>query len=115
MSNLVKEFNDYRTRLNDVIISKDNPVIERLWNLDTNTYAAGALDVKTKELPGLVVRLLRMLRCDDCIKYHLGKSYEPGITPGSYMKYLLWPISLVAPLLFRYEKGGRIRGGITGY
>ena len=74
----------------------------------------GALDVKTKELPGLVVRLRRMLRGDDCIKYHLGKSYEPGITPGSYMKYLLWPISLVAPLLFRYEKGGRIRGGITG-
>ena len=54
MSNLVKEFNDYRTRMNEVILSKDNLVIKRLWNLDTNTYAAGALDVKTKELLGLV-------------------------------------------------------------
>jgi AhpD family alkylhydroperoxidase len=78
MSNLVKEFNDYRTRMNDVILSKDNLVIKRLWNLDTNTYAAGALDVKTKELLGLVASMV--LRCDDCIKYHLGKSQELGIT-----------------------------------
>ena len=54
MSELVKEFNDYRTKMNEVILSKDNLVIKRLWNLDTNTYAAGALDVKTKELLGLV-------------------------------------------------------------
>jgi AhpD family alkylhydroperoxidase len=78
MSNLVKEFNDYRTRMNNVILSKDNLVIKRLWNLDTNTYAAGALDVKTKELLGLVASMV--LRCDDCIKYHLGKSHELGIT-----------------------------------
>ena len=80
MSNLVKEFNDYRTRMNNVILSKDNLVIKRLWNLDTNTYAEGTLDGKTKELLGLVVRLRRMLRCDDCIKYHLGKSHELGIS-----------------------------------
>ncbi|MDZ4809367.1 MAG: carboxymuconolactone decarboxylase family protein [Bacteroidota bacterium] len=80
MSNLVKEFNDYRTRMNEVILGKDNLVIKRLWNLDTNTYAEGTLDVKTKELLGLVVRLRRMLRCDDSIKYHLGKSHELGIT-----------------------------------
>ncbi len=78
MSNLVKEFNDYRTRMNDVILSKDNLVIKRLWNLDTNTYAEGTLDVKTKELLGLVASMV--LRCDDCIKYHLGKSHELGIT-----------------------------------
>jgi len=78
MSNLVKEFNDYRTRMNDVILSKDNLVIKRLWNLDTNTYSEGALDVKTKELLGLVASMV--LRCDDCIKYHLGKSHELGIT-----------------------------------
>ena len=78
MSSLVKEFNDYRTRMNEVILSKDNLVIKRLWNLDTNTYAAGALDVKTKELLGLVASMV--LRCDDCIKYHLGKSHELGIT-----------------------------------
>ncbi len=77
MSNLVNEFNEYRTRMNEVILSKENLVIKRLWNLDTNTYAEGALDVKTKELLGLVASMV--LRCDDCIKYHLGKSHELGI------------------------------------
>jgi AhpD family alkylhydroperoxidase len=78
MSNLVKEFNDYRTKMNEVILDKDNLVIKRLWNLDTNTYTAGALDVTTKELLGLVASMV--LRCDDCIKYHLGKSHELGVT-----------------------------------
>lgn len=78
MSNLVQEFNDYRSKMNEVILSKENLVIKRLWNLDTNTYAEGALDVKTKELLGLVASMV--LRCDDCIKYHLGKSHELGIT-----------------------------------
>lgn len=77
MSNLVNEFNDYRTKMNEVILSKENLVIKRLWNLDTNTYAAGALDIKTKELLGLVASMV--LRCDDCIKYHLGKSHELGV------------------------------------
>lgn len=77
MNNLVTEFNDYRTRMNDIILSNDNLVIKRLWNLDTNTYAEGALDVKTKELLGLVASMV--LRCDDCIKYHLGKSHELGV------------------------------------
>ena len=74
MSNLIQEFNDYRTNMNELILSKDNLVIKRLWNLDPNTYAAGALDEKTKELLGLVASMV--LRCDDCIKYHLGKSHE---------------------------------------
>ena len=78
MGNLVQEFNDYRTRMNEVILGKDNLVIKRLWNLDTNTYAAGALDVKTKELLGLVASMV--LRCDDCIKYHLGKCCELGVS-----------------------------------
>ncbi len=77
MSKLVNEFNEYRTKMNEVILGKDNLVIKRLWNLDTNTYAAGALDIKTKELLGLVASMV--LRCDDCIKYHLGKSYELGV------------------------------------
>src|SRR6478752_1580794 len=77
MGNLVKEFNDYRTKMNEVILNKDNLVIKRLWNLDTNTYADGALDVKTKEMLGLVASMV--LRCDDCIKYHLGKCHEAGV------------------------------------
>lgn len=78
MNNLVSEFNEYRTKMNEVILDKENLVIKRLWNLDTNTYAAGALDVKTKELMGLVASMV--LRCDDCIKYHLGKAHEIQVT-----------------------------------
>lgn len=78
MSNLIQEFNDYRTKMNEVILSKDNLVIKRLWNLDTNTYAEGALSTQTKEMLGLVASMV--LRCDDCIKYHLGKCHELGVT-----------------------------------
>ncbi len=78
MSNLIEEFNDYRTKMNEVILSKDNLVIKRLWNLDTNTYAEGALSTQTKEMLGLVASMV--LRCDDCIKYHLGKCHELKIT-----------------------------------
>lgn len=78
MSKLVNEFNEYRVKMNDVILSKNNLVMKRLWNLDTNTYDAGTLDVKTKEMLGLVASMV--LRCDDCIKYHLGKCHEQGVT-----------------------------------
>ena len=78
MSELVNEFNDYRTKMNEVILSKQNKVLGRLFNLDTNTYMEGALDVKTKEMLGLVASMV--LRCDDCIKYHVGKCYELKVT-----------------------------------
>ncbi len=78
MSQQITTFNEYRTKMNEVILSKDNLVIKRLWNLDTNTYADGALDTKTKEMLGLVASMV--LRCDDCIKYHLGKCYEQQLT-----------------------------------
>ncbi len=74
MGKLAEEFNAYREKMNEVILSKDNLVMKRLWNLDTNTYEEGALDKKTKEMLGLVASMV--LRCDDCIKYHLGKCYE---------------------------------------
>src|SRR5690348_10519884 len=80
MSNLVKEFNDYRSRMNDVILSKNNLVMKRLWNLDTNTYEDGALDKTTKEMLGLVASMV--LRCDDCIKYHLEKCHELKVNTG---------------------------------
>ncbi|RTQ48432.1 carboxymuconolactone decarboxylase family protein [Hymenobacter gummosus] len=75
---LVTEFNDYRSRMNEKIMAADNKVIKRFFNLDTNTYQAGALDVKTKEIVGLACSMV--LRCDDCIKYHLGKCYEEKLT-----------------------------------
>ena len=78
MSQLVKDFNDYRSKMNDVILSKDNLVLKRFWSLDNQAYADGALSTKTKELLVLVASMV--LRCDDCIKYHLGKSHEVGVT-----------------------------------
>jgi AhpD family alkylhydroperoxidase len=74
MTQKVKEFNDYRTKMNEKILASDNIVLKRLYNLDTNTYAEGALPVKTKEMLGLVASMV--LRCDDCIKYHLEKCKE---------------------------------------
>ena len=76
--NPVEEFNEYRQKMNDKIMAQDNLVIKRLFNLDTNTYKEGALDSKTKELLGLVASIV--LRCDDCIKYHLEKCKELGVT-----------------------------------
>ena len=78
MSTLVNDFNQYRERMNDVILSKNNLVMKRPWNLDTNTYKEGALGKKTKEMLGLVASMV--LRCDDCIKYHLGKSFELSVS-----------------------------------
>jgi AhpD family alkylhydroperoxidase len=75
---IVKEFNDYREKMNDKIMEADNKVIKRFWSLDNQTYQEGALDVKTKELLGLVASMV--LRCDDCIKYHLGTAHEIGVT-----------------------------------
>ena len=64
--------------MNDEILGANNLVIKRLFNLDTNAYAPGALDARTKEMLGLVASMV--LRCDDCIKYHLEKCYELGVT-----------------------------------
>lgn len=64
--------------MNEKILAQNNKVINRLFNLDTNTYMEGALSVKTKEMLGLVASMV--LRCDDCIKYHLGKCREAGVT-----------------------------------
>ena len=75
---VVQEFNDYRAKMNEKILAQDNKVINRFWSLDGQTYKDGAIDVKTKEMLGLVSSMV--LRCDDCIRYHLGKCHELGIT-----------------------------------
>lgn len=75
--NQIESFNAYRSEMNERILSEDNKVIRRFFNLDTNTYLPGALDVKTKELIGLACSMV--LRCDDCIRYHIGKCREAGL------------------------------------
>jgi len=74
---LVEDFNRYRTDMNEKIMSSDSLIIKRIFNLDTNAYAEGHLDTKSKELIGLTCSLV--LRCDDCVKYHLGKCKEVGL------------------------------------
>ena len=77
MSNIVEEFNSYRAKMNDAILEDNNKVIKRIFNLDTNAFTEGALDKKTKELLGLVASTV--LRCDDCVRYHLQASTEAGL------------------------------------
>ncbi len=77
-SDSLKEFRKFRERMNAEILGENNLVINRFFALDTRTYEAGALDVKTKELLGLVASLV--LRCDDCVTYHLARCREEGIS-----------------------------------
>lgn len=86
MSNPVKEFNDYRAKMNDTILADNNKIIKRIFNLDTNAFQEGALDVKTKELLGLVASTV--LRCDDCIKYHLESSRKAGLSKEEVVEAL---------------------------
>ena len=74
----IQEFRAYREQMNERILRQNNKVLKRLFNLDSNAYLDGALPAKTKELLGLVASLV--LRCDDCVKYHIEKCYEYGFT-----------------------------------
>lgn len=84
MPNKVQEFNEYRQKMNDKLLSNDNKVIKRIFNLDTNAFSEGHLPVKTKELLGLVASTV--LRCDDCIAYHLETAYKRGVTKEEMME-----------------------------
>jgi len=75
---MLKEFRDYRSSMNEKILDSENKAMKRLFSLDTLTYQDGALSGKVKEMLGLATSMV--LRCDDCIKYHLEKCYEQGVT-----------------------------------
>jgi AhpD family alkylhydroperoxidase len=78
MDEKITEFRAYRAKMNEKILAADNKVMKRIYNIDTNTYMEGALSTKTKEMLGLVSSMV--LRCDDCVKYHLEKCHEQGVT-----------------------------------
>lgn len=86
MANIVEEFNEYRQKMNEKLLADNNKVIKRIFNVDTNAYMEGALDVKTKELLGLVASIV--LRCDDCVKYHLETCFKEGLTKEQVMEAL---------------------------
>lgn len=80
----VKQFTEFRQRMNQRILAEPNQVVRRFFALDTQTYQAGALDVKTKELLGLVASLV--LRCDDCIAYHVAQCREAGVARDEFFE-----------------------------
>ncbi|MDA3780276.1 MAG: carboxymuconolactone decarboxylase family protein [Bacteroidales bacterium] len=74
----LKEYREYRQEMNEKILAGNNKVIKRIFNLDTNTYTDGALPAKVKEMLGLATSMV--LRCDDCIKYHLEECFKLEIS-----------------------------------
>ena len=78
------EFNAFRSRMNDIILNAGNLTINRFFRLDGQAYEAGALGVKTKEMLGLVSSLV--LRCDDCITYHVVRCHEEGTTREEFLE-----------------------------
>lgn len=85
-SEALREFREFRERMNEEILAEGNLVVNRFFNLDGRAYEQGALDVKTKELLGLVASLV--LRCDDCVTYHLTRCSEEGVTRSEVFETL---------------------------
>lgn len=80
----VAEFTAFRQRMNERILEQDNQVVRRFFALDTQTYKPGALDGKTKELLGLVASMV--LRCDDCIAYHIAQCKDAGVNRDEFFE-----------------------------
>jgi AhpD family alkylhydroperoxidase len=84
MSDRVAEFTAFRQRMNESILAHDNQVVRRFFALDTQTYKDGALDLKTKEMLGLVASLV--LRCDDCVSYHVAQCRDAGVSRDEFFE-----------------------------
>ena len=80
----LQAFTEFRQRMNDRILAQDNQVVRRFFALDTQSYKAGALDLKTKELLGLVASMV--LRCDDCISYHVAQCKDAGVNRDEFFE-----------------------------
>jgi AhpD family alkylhydroperoxidase len=114
---LVTDFNDYRARMNQQILASDSLLIKRIFNLDTNAFSEGELDARTKELLGLCCSLV--LRCDDCVKYHLEKCHTMGFTTNQVNEAMgvstLIGGTIVIPHLRRaFEYWGELQNVQTG-
>lgn len=84
MNDRVREFTEMRQRMNTRILDHGNQVVKRFFSLDTQCYKDGALDVRTKEMLGLVASLV--LRCDDCVSYHVAQCAKVGVTREEMME-----------------------------
>ena len=84
MSSSLDEFDAFRTRMNDVILGAGNLTINRFFALDHRAYEPGALGTKQKEMLGLVSSLV--LRCDDCVTYHVVRCHAEGVTREEFLE-----------------------------
>lgn len=84
MSERLKEFREFRERMNARILESGNLEIKRFFALDARAYDAGALPASTKELLGLVGSMV--LRCDDCVTYHLVRCREEGVSRAELLE-----------------------------
>jgi len=82
----VDEFHAYREKMTGKLLGEHNKVLKRIFNLDTNAFVDGALDKRTKEMLGLVASLV--LRCDDCVRYHLESSHKSGVSKDEIVEIL---------------------------
>ena len=78
MKDELSQFREYREKMNEKILGSGNLDIKRFFGLDSSVYREGALDIKTKELLGLVASTV--LRCNECILYHLIRCAEEGVS-----------------------------------
>ncbi|MCK5759950.1 MAG: carboxymuconolactone decarboxylase family protein [Candidatus Delongbacteria bacterium] len=78
MSTKIDKFIEEREKLNDIVLENGGKTIKRFFNLDTNVYKSGAFSSKIKESLGLVASLV--LRCDDCINYHILQAKSEGVS-----------------------------------
>ncbi len=78
MGSALNDFREFRGRMNQRLLEEDNLILKRIFNLDAQAYQDSALPAKVKEMLGLVASMV--LRCDDCIKYHLETSYQQGLS-----------------------------------
>ena len=91
MTDTIADFNAFRSRMNDIILGAGNVTINRFFALDNRAYEAGALGVKTKEMLGLVASMV--LRCDDCITYHVERCHQEGASREEFLE--VFSIALV--------------------
>lgn len=83
---IIQDFQKNRNTLNDLVMKYAGLGTKRFYSLDSQAYRDGALPVKTKELLGLVASFV--LRCDDCIKYHVIRCHEEGVTDAEFEEAL---------------------------
>ncbi len=84
MTDSIADFNAYRARMNDAILGAGNLTINRFFALDNRAYEPGALGAKTKEMLGLVASMV--LRCDDCITYHVLRCHDAGVSADEFQE-----------------------------